>query len=190
MATLRVFTALPLPAEAVRRLAEACAALGLDFPNLRVVHPEGLHVTLQFFGELEGERAQEIAERLPAAIGAPPEVTRIATVVGGLGQFPPAGSPRVLYCPLGAGGEAVGALYARLRDALRPLTGGAGEEPGRAFQPHVTVARNKGGFIDLPAARERFAFEIPVQLDRVVLFQSILGRDGAEYRPLATAVFR
>lgn len=187
MATLRVFTALPLPAEAVRRLAEACAGLRRDFPNLRVVRPAGLHVTLQFFGELEGERVRGIAEALPAATGL--ALSRIAAVVGGLGQFPPAGAPRVLYCPLGAGSEAVGALYARLREALRPLAGGAGEQPGRAFQPHVTVARNKGGFIDLAAARQLFDFEIPVQLDRVVLFQSVLGRDGAEYRPLATAVF-
>jgi 2'-5' RNA ligase len=184
---LRVFTGLPLPVDVVRRLADPCAALRRSFPNLRVVRPEGLHVTLEFLGELPEERVREIAGRLAALEEPSLAVARIRTVLGGLGQFPPAGAPRVLYCPLGAGSEAVSALYAQV---CALLDGRGGRDAGRAYTPHVTVARSKGGFLDMAAARELFAFEIPVELDRIVLFQSVLGRQGAEYRPLKSVMFR
>jgi len=196
MGQLRVFTALPLPAEAVRRLSGACAGLRSGFPGLRVVREEALHVTLQFYGELPEDTVRQLAEHLPAAVaeGRGPEAgsSGIRATLGGLGQFPPSGAPRVLYCPVGAGSEEVAALHARLRDALRQscrMEGEAGQEDGRPFTAHVTVARSRGGIVDVAAARRLFAFELPIELDRVVLFQSILGRQGAEYRPLASAAF-
>jgi 2'-5' RNA ligase len=184
MPAMRVFTGLPLPGDAVGRLAGPCTALRRGYPNLRVVRPEGLHVTLQFFGELQEEQVCGLMTELEDPSFA---VARIRTTIGGLGQFPPAGAPRVLYCPLGPGSEAVSALYALLSARLNRQAASGAE---RAYAAHVTVARSKGGHVDMTAARELFAFEIPVELDRLVLFQSILGRQGAEYRPLKSVMFR
>ena len=199
---IRVFAALPLPAPALERLEMAAGELGRRAGSLRVVRPEGMHVTLIFFGELEEGPVQTIERALdhPSLAGPPIEAS-----LGGLGQFPPRGAPRVLYCPIRQGVEAIKALHGRLREALlaqwnthsgrnressepREAAGPAWDDR-RPFAPHITVARNRGGAVKLSELEELFRFEQPATLDRLVLFQSILKPGGAEYRPLKTVRF-
>jgi 2'-5' RNA ligase len=220
---MRVFAALPLPPAALQRLEGAVAELRdrartARSGGLRAVRPEGMHITLIFFGELEGERLEQIRSALgnPSLPGPP-----IAASIGGLGQFPPRGMPRVLYCPVRGGAKEIEGLYGRLRasalaawgggrsgagysdgsDEPVPGDGEVGErtQPGgqarppwddrRSFTPHVTVARNRGGHVAVTDLRAPFDFEEPALLERLVLFQSILGPGGAEYRPLETVHF-
>ncbi|MBN1836827.1 MAG: 2'-5' RNA ligase family protein [Spirochaetales bacterium] len=196
---VRAFAALPLPGEALARLERAGRELKRRSSDFRVVRPEGMHVTLFFFGDLEMERLEQVRQALrDPGLGVP----AVQASLGGLGRFPPRGSPRVLYCPVLRGREEIEELHRRLREALlaawypnggarRGARSGEAERPSwddrRAFTPHVTVARSRGGRAGygVPAGvEELFAFDQPACLDRVVLFQSVLKPEGAEYRPL------
>ena len=89
---------------------------------------------------------------------------------------------RVVYAVLGEGRVAVTDFLARLRG----LVAAAGFPVDRRPPlPHVTVARVRRG----RDWRMRSAVTwsgVPFLLDRLVLFESHLGRIGARYEPLAT----
>jgi 2'-5' RNA ligase len=83
---------------------------------------------------------------------------------------------------LWAGLEATPALET-LQAACEDAAVAAGLAPeGRAWRPHLTLGRFRAG-----AVRPRLP-EVALgdaRLERVVLFRSALGRDGAVYTPLA-----
>ena len=184
---MRLFLALPLPPEVLKRLASAAEALRAGFPDLKVARPEGLHLTLVFLGEREPAEAEEVGRLLDSPLLAVP---RIPAALGGYGQFPPRGAPRVVFTPVKEGGELVTALQRALSGVL--TQGGIRlEEEARAFTPHITLARSRGsGAADPGELADLLGFEERFLFDRLVLFQSILRRDGAEYRALKSVMFR
>ena len=72
------------------------------------------------------------------AIGQPVQAERFPIVFGGLGLFPPAGAPRVLWLGLTAGARDVIGVQREI--AARVTRLGIGLER-RPFQPHLTLAR-------------------------------------------------
>jgi len=185
---LRVFVALPLPEAVVERLGRAGEELQRRARLLRVVRPAAMHITLIFFGELD-QRA--LAVVLGALEDPSLAVGPIAASLGGLGQFPPRGAPRVLYCPIRRGAEEIRDLHRRLRAVL--LAAWAAADPagpawdeGRPLTPHLTVARGRGAAVVAEDLEDIYRFEQPITLERLVLLQSILRPAGAEYRPLKT----
>lgn len=178
--TRRVFLALPLPEAARHELAERCATLAADSAALRPVPPVGYHVTVHFFGRLASAdvaRARRLCCHVTLAA-----MAALPCRLTGLGQLPPRGPARVVYAVLGEGRVAVTDFLAR----LRRLVAAAGFPVDRRPPlPHVTVARVRRG----RDWRMRSAVTwsgVPFLLDRLVLFESHLGRIGARYEPLAT----
>ena len=93
-----------------------------------------MHITLRFAGDIDGRTADEFADFL-AGIRAEPFPVTIRDV-GAFGGR----DPRVLWAGVEAG-EPLDALYRAHERAARA----AGLEPeGRAFKPHVTLARMRG----------------------------------------------
>ena len=181
---MRVFSALPLPSQAVNRLAELAAGLKSTYPDLKVVKPQGMHITMVFFGELLQDQVLAIMRVMDR-----PElkVASIQAVMGGVGQFPPKGRPRVLYCPVHKGAPEISNLF-RVYHRLVCGIEGLSLEGGRDFTPHITLARNKGARIELSEIEELFRFEYSLILDRLVLYQSILRPQGAEYKVMKTVM--
>ena len=191
---MRVFAALPLPEQAVDKLAQLAEELKTCYPDLKVVKPERMHITMVFFGELNQEQILEVMRVMDSA---ELKVASIQAVMGGVGQFPPKGQPRVIYCPIKKGAPEIGYLhgvYHRLLSGVQSLS----LESGRDFTPHVTLARNRAagsrqehsrtGRISLSEVQELFRFEYSLILDRLVLYQSILRPQGAEYKVMKTVV--
>lgn len=182
---MRLFAAVPLPEEA---LAEAGAILegfrATPWP-VRWVRPDGLHITLKFFGEVVPERLDTIAEMLGFAVeGAP----RLRLSLTGAGVFPDLQRPRVVRLELGGDSEGLELLQDRLeRGGLR-----IGFPPeGRPFQPHITLGRVKegqrlptGAAEILDAVGPRSGFEA----SRVVLYESFQTPGGPTYDPRAEIV--
>jgi 2'-5' RNA ligase len=184
---MRVFAALPLPDQAVEKLGKLAEQLKARYPELKVVRPQGMHITMVFFGELGQEQVLEVMRAMDS-----PELkmASIRAVMGGVGQFPPKGQPRVIYCPIQKGGPEIGYLY---RVYYRLISGvqGLSLEDERDFTPHVTLARNRrersrASRISLSEVEELFRFEYSLILDRLVLYQSILRPQGAEYKVMKT----
>jgi len=191
---MRVFAALPLPDQAVEKLGKLAEELKRHNPDLKVVKPQGMHITMVFFGELNQEQVLEVMRVMDA-----PELkmASIQAVMGGVGQFPPKGQPRVIYCPIKKGAPEIGYLhgvYHRLLSGVQALS----LESERGFTPHITLARNReagnrregsrGNRISLSEVEELFRFEYSLILDRLVLYQSILRPQGAEYKVIKTVV--
>ena len=188
---MRVFAALPLPPAVVRSLAAALTPLRLRYSRLRWVPPEGLHVTLHFFGEVSDDAVAALRGALddPALRG-----PAIRTRLGIPGQFPSSGNPRVLWVGFEKGVDEMSAFWGLFESKIAPLAryGGPRAEwlpDKRGFAPHITLARNNGGALD---HGWREGLGVPPEdflLQECVLFQSILGREGARYIPLRRIPF-
>jgi 2'-5' RNA ligase len=177
---MRLFIAIDLPDPVRAALAEAQSRLRRGDPAVRWAAVEGMHLTLQFLGEVEAGRAPDLLAAL-ADISALPFALRL----GGLGAFPSADHPRVLWAGLAGDITALGDLQRAVTDATRPL-GFIPED--RPFAPHLTLgrARQDVGPADLQAlaaALRAAAPPAPVGWDagRPLLFQSISTPNGVVY---------
>ena len=133
---MRLFVALELPHAVRAALGEIAARLRpAGTPAVRWTDPNGIHLTLKFIGEVEPAKGAAIRKALPA-VRAP---RAIATAFRGLGWFPNARRPRVLWAGVEAGNE-LAELAAAIEEQLAPL-GIPREE--REFRPHLTLARIK-----------------------------------------------
>ena len=98
------------------------------------IEPENMHVTLRFAGDIDGRTADELVDFLADVRARPFPIT--IKEIGAFGGR----DPRVLWAGVEAG-EPLDALYRANERAARS----AGLEPeGRAFRPHVTLARMRG----------------------------------------------
>ncbi len=172
--SVRAFIALELDP----RLREAIGELQhrlQRLAGLRLVRPEGTHLTLRFLGATSKAQVETLGPRLAGfASVCPPFEAR----VGGLGTFPERGSPRVLWL----GFELPPAVLELQRACERAARDAGFEREPRPFQAHMTLGR----------WRERAPRpELPpvdlstTRIDALVLFQSELRQEGARYTPLA-----
>lgn len=132
---VRAFVAVLLPEDVRARLAATADELRARAPGLAWVRAENLHLTLRFLGEVDPVTLERVQQAMDAAAAT---VAAFTVSLGGLGGFPAGRSPRVLWAGVRAGGEGLVALHAALESGLI-ARGIPGE--GRAFHPHVTLAR-------------------------------------------------
>lgn len=115
------------------------AFVAIDVPTLEGSIPADLrpedHLTLHFFEDLPVDRLPAVVEALTDAAGA---TERFDLQIRGVGAFPSALRPRVVWAGTGDGREAVQSLVDRLRQSLA-ARGFAPES--RPFVPHLTLAR-------------------------------------------------
>ncbi len=180
---MRTFIAIDLP-DAVRRfLAARQDRLRAAGGSVRWVRPERMHLTLAFLGEVPEEMAPEVEAAVrEACAGFAP----VPIEMGGAGQFPPRGRPRVVWTGLE---DPAGRLLA-LQAALARATEVFAEKPERRrYEPHLTLGRVRGGrgLRDLSGAVARLAGETGPQFTarEVVLFKSDLSPQGPTYTALA-----
>lgn len=183
---MRVFIALELDPRTRRDLARAIQRLDDGARGVRWVRPEQLHLTLKFLGDVPETEVPEACDLLDelADSNDPFDMT-----VRGLGCFPEQGAVRILWAGLD---EPTGRLE-RLQRDIEELFAGEGYQPEhREFMPHITIARVKEG-AHHAALRERIAARGDFRggishVKEIVFFQSILGRDGAQYAPISRHV--
>jgi len=169
---MRLFVALR-PPPPVRALL---AGLMRGIDGARWQDDEQLHLTLRFVGEADARTADELVACLGHAL-APAPVARLA----GVGMFDRRGRADALWAGV-APAEPLAAFHRKVDRACQ-RAGVAAE--GRAYRPHVTVARLGRG-IDPAAAsawmlRHQGLTSEPFAMDRMLLYRSHLSHDGAGY---------
>jgi 2'-5' RNA ligase len=172
----------------VRRTLER--ELRRSAPDARIqwVKPESIHLTLKFLGDIEEGRVAAIAEALDrvAAAGA-----RSSLAIGGLGVFPDARAPRVLWLGLDGPVDALVRLASSVDAALRAL-GFASES--RPLSPHLTLARIKerqrevGRALDASALLGQASALGRLDVRALALMKSELRPSGSVYTRLHEAV--
>jgi len=185
--TLRLYVACELPSEmkeSLARIQDALRAQGA--PEVRWVRPEGIHLTLKFLGEVSQEKVPALCGALaPIVEGIPP----LRLSLGELGTFGGRRGVRVLWVGIEGDLKHLARLLGRVESVLEPL----GFPPeGRAFSPHLTLARvpdnvSSGERRRLKelVASVRVPGAPPVTIREVSLMRSILGPGGAAYERVA-----
>ena len=138
---------------------------------------EQLHLTLRYIGEVERPMAEDVASAL-GSLHAPP----IDLALSGVGWFDhgPRGALFARVAPV----EPLAALHGKVNRALVR----AGLKPeGRAFLPHITLARRRSGAVDPAGWLERSAgLASPAEhVAAMILYQSHVGRHGSSYEAIA-----
>jgi 2'-5' RNA ligase len=175
---MRLFVAVPLPEAAHLEAGAILAGLrGLDWP-VRWVRPDGLHITLKFFGEVAPERLDTIIEMVGFAVAGMPAL-RLS--LAGAGAFPNATHPRVIRLDLD--GQTSGLELLQDRIERGGLAIGFPPE-GRPFHPHITLGRVKEGQRPPREAGQtlrRIHPGVEFVADRVVVYESHQTPGGPSY---------
>jgi len=133
---LRLFVALAVP-EAVRekmaRMQDRLRPLAAP-GDVRWVAPEQFHLTLKFLGAVAADRLDAVTKSLAeACAGTAPFRLRAK----GIGFFPHARSPRVLWIGIEDAEDRLTAFQRRVERLLSPWA----EGPAENFRAHVTLGR-------------------------------------------------
>jgi RNA 2',3'-cyclic 3'-phosphodiesterase len=186
---MRLFFAAMLESRAASVVAELQRSLRQRHtdPGVRWVSLEQLHYTLKFLGEVD-------ASTLGACSQAAREAIQLASPfqldLEGIGAFPSAKAPKVIWLGASAGSRILETLAARLDQQLSK----AGfEQERRPFRPHLTLARIKGLSAERAAARmlqaECVQAVASTWIASLVLMQSHLAPRGATYTVVESFAF-
>lgn len=134
---IRAFVAIELNRELLNRLTQLQERLQRQAPprSVRWVGPEGIHLTLQFLGDIPASRVAEISRALETASR---DVGPFAFQVHGLGCFPNVRRARVVWVGVE---EATGALQRLQKSVGRQLAALGYPPEARPFSPHLTLGR-------------------------------------------------
>lgn len=133
----RTFIALAQDEALQRRLSETIRRMSAVLPQLKWVHPVGIHLTLAFLGELSDEQVAKAGQASDAAARlTSPFTYRLAK----LGIFGPARQPRVVWAGVD---EPTGTLPRLQHLLMRELEQRGFAVETRPFSPHLTLARVK-----------------------------------------------
>ena len=175
---IRSFIALPLSEETASSFFEVAEALcGLEhFHKIRWLPPENCHMTMAFLGYVETERLDRLGRHLEQSLSDQAAgVLRFCEV----SPFPFNSRPRVIAA-LAEPSDWLKTLQSQCVQAAR-RSGIALER--RRFTPHVTLARLNGRKKQTPGLPPLF-MEKEIPVEHVVLFESLLHPEGAEYQVL------
>jgi|SRR5690606_22066999 2'-5' RNA ligase len=166
----RLFTALEIPRDAALSLSMLRGGL----PGARWIDVENYHLTLRFFGDVEGHIADEIANALDRVRR--PSFTLALSGVDAFGSK----KPHSIYASVSASPELI-ALQGEIERICQRL--GLPADP-RKFVPHVTVARlrhsNPVEVAHYLSARGNFS-TVPFTVGRFVLMSSRDSVGGGPY---------
>ncbi|MGD1119723.1 MAG: RNA 2',3'-cyclic phosphodiesterase [Dehalococcoidales bacterium] len=188
MEKMRAFIAIELPAETRQALtgleAELKAAGGAP---ARWVDPVNIHLTLKFLGDIDSDATGRIMAALQTASGGTHPFT---VAVSGLGVFPNPKRVQIIWVGLTGELDKLNRLQKRIEEELVPLGFPA---EGRAFTPHLTLARVRD--YAGPDARQKlgqliektgFEAKSQISVNAVHLIKSQLTREGPIYTKIST----
>ena len=166
----RLFVAIRPPQPVRHRLLDIMGGVS----GARWQNEDQLHLTLRFIGEIETPMAEDVASAL-ANVRHPP--FRIA--LNGIGSFERRGRPEVVWAGVTPHDD-LKALHKKVDQACQ-RAGLASE--GRAYAPHITLARLKRGSGSIAALMESSGgiSSEPFLVDSFCLYESQLTPDGAVY---------
>jgi 2'-5' RNA ligase len=182
---MRIFVAIGLPEHITHSIGEMQEEMMRRLPSssVRWVHPDNIHLTLNFIGEIPERSLDEFKSAFVDGVG---EMQRIPVHVSGFGCFPNCRRPKVLW--LGVE-DASGRLKQMQRNLEKGFEMLGITRENRPFKPHLTLGRVKRQDSDLIQGLAQYKAESIglFEVREVTLFQSELRPTGAVYTSLARA---
>jgi 2'-5' RNA ligase len=131
---IRSFIAIHLPEELIARISGFQDRLKRMKGDIRWVHPEAMHLTLKFLGDVDSGQMESIFANMAEA---GKSVSPFDLTVRGTGVFPDIRRPRILWLGIESPVELI-----QLTHTLNDLLGSLGFKPEeREFHPHLTLGR-------------------------------------------------
>jgi 2'-5' RNA ligase len=162
-----------------KELARAC-------DGVNWVTADNFHVTLLFIGDVDDTDLHAICRAVKDVAGREPAFD---LRVSGVGAFPNARRPKVLWGAVTAGAESLQRLYAGIEERLLDLRCYRAEE--RGYTPHLTLGRVTAPEAGFAAAAELSKYEDwdagRARVTEVLVFSSEMERDGPVYRVIGRA---
>lgn len=188
MEQVRTFVAVQLNDSIKEELNRAQALLkrkGIA-DQVRWVQPRSIHLTLKFLGDVPVSRLKEIVVAIEQASDG---VGPFSLSLGGLGCFPSASRPKVIWIGVDGDTKELARLQARIQDRLSDL----GYPPEkRKFTGHLTMARvgrhvkaEDRRHLGLAIERQSLHLMAEMEVDEISLMKSDLTPAGARYTRLA-----
>jgi len=176
----RTFIAVDVPVN--DKLHDVNVQLSQMGQAVKLVRHDVLHITLKYLGETAADLLPEINQRLETIAA---ETRVLQTEIIGLGAFPHAGRPSVIWAGLA---EHAKAWFAEVVSELERYLEALGFPPEqRNFHPHVTLARVKAKpppeLAELLEHHEKTVFG-SLKIDQLVFYQSELQKSGPFYTVL------
>ncbi|MGD8756440.1 MAG: RNA 2',3'-cyclic phosphodiesterase [Desulfobacterales bacterium] len=177
--TFRAFVAIDLPDSVRSSLAGAQQKLKSYGFRIKWVRPQSIHLTLKFLGNIDVAQSDAVVGAMNQAAKG---FAALALAPSGMGVFPNARRPRVVWVGIGGQLERLKnlqrALEAQLADVGFP-------RESRPFKGHLTLGRVKGKIaahrlqtaLDDLGNFEAGSFEV----NQIILFKSQLQSSGAVY---------
>ncbi len=136
---VRLFIAVAISADAREELRRAQGELrgAVGMGVVKWVRPEQMHLTLRFLGNVRMEQVEELTGAMRKACESR---AGFGVKAQGIGFFPQARSPRVIWAGVGSSGGELAELQAAVSAAAEPFTREKAEEH---FTGHLTLARVK-----------------------------------------------
>ena len=190
MNMIRTFIALKLPQDILDRLG-AIAQEQQRAPGGSAgqwVTPDKIHLTLKFLGDVPEQRIPTILSAVSNACNPlPPFDIRLA----GLGCFPNARKPRVVWVGIDERTGQLHTLYRRIEEAMAAC---GFEAEKRPFRPHLTLARvaqrasrQQAELLGATASHRKLGTIGVMQANAVFVVKSTLHSQGAQYQDLFCA---
>jgi len=181
---IRTFIEVRLSEKTQRKILDFVVARNEEFKKedwkVRWVHPDNVHLTMRFLGDIDLPLVGMIREKLTAlsSLGSFPVAVR------GVGAFPSFGSPRVIWVGIDDREGKLTQLAGRIEEKLVDI---GFRSEGKKFRPHITIGRvNRRGpksLADLIGAFEQEEFGHD-EVREFVFMKSELYRDHALHTPL------
>lgn len=178
---LRLFVGVHIPSQVLTQLDDRVAPLRAKLVNARWTPVENQHLTLKFLGSMPEDRVESVSQTCAMVAAGRRRGTLGFT---DLGAFPSRTRVRVLWMGIEDHDNVLSPTAADLDGAFESL-GFASE--GRAYKPHLTLARFKlpvplkSGFPEIDTAG------IPsFEVTDIALFRSYLSAKGARYEVMDT----
>ena len=173
---VRSFVALSLPDELSLLLGDEASRMAYQDKNnnVRWVNEQNYHVTLAFLGNIELSQIDNLATELDHFLN----LNQVQLELSHLSPFPES-SPKLIAAILKKT-ETLMAVYEQTKKAIYSV--GIQIEK-RKFMPHITLGRFRA-----PGRRRQFVssnlFNANALANAVVLYESVLTANGAEYQPM------
>jgi 2'-5' RNA ligase len=180
----RTFCAIELPSAVRARLEDHVRQVRGEVPEVAAswTRIENVHLTLKFFGNVAVKRIEKISAAVSSVTR---QFSTFEIEIGGAGVFPKASRAQVLWIGVNDPSGKLAELQQQLEEEFSAL---GFEKEGRAFKPHLTLARLRrpDGARQLAEAHLKTEFQPQlIKVHELILYRSELSHHGSKYTALS-----
>jgi len=177
---VRTFIAVDITHEVRERIIQFIQVLQKVGGNIKWVHPENIHITLYFLGEVDEKTITSVEKIIQASMEG---IRAFPVSVEGISVFPSMERPRVLWAGVKNGSGELKKIYHSIHHTLirEAIDVKKGE---KEYIPHLTLGRVKGRCDQKLVNEMNKAFNRMFghfSVHEVVLYQSTLTKSGPLY---------